>query len=187
MSTNQTAALTRIARRRARPGQEAEYESRVREMFNAMRKFPGFRGADLIPPESTGGEHQVVVRFDSERALQAWDESPERAHHHEILRQYADGEPEYRRLSGLEAWFAGPVLPATMHPPRTRMSVVTWLGIFPTVSLYLYLLGPLLEPLPFLARTAILTALIVPTMTWVVMPRLTRLMKGWINPAAPRA
>ena len=71
-----------------------------------------------------------------------------------------------------------------MHPPRVRMAVVTWLGIFPTVSFFLWFVLPYLQSLPFLPRTAILTALIVMTMTWVVMPRLTRLMRGWLNPAA---
>jgi len=75
------------------------------------------------------------------------------------------------------------VVPATMHPPRMKMAVVTWLGIFPTVSFFLWFVLPWLQPLPFLPRTAILTALIVATMTWVVMPRLTRLLRGWLSPA----
>ena len=95
----------------------------------------------------------------------------------------AEDEPAYRTLTGLEAWFTPPVVPPSLHPPRGRMTVVTWLGIFPTVSLYLWLLAPLLADPFFLARTAILTALIVPTMTYAVMPRLTRLLKNWLNPA----
>ena len=84
-----------------------------------------------------------------------------------------ENEPEYRNLSGLEAWFTPAVVPASMHPPRIRMAVVTWLGIFPTVSLVLGLIAPLLMPAPFLLRTALLTALVVFIMPWVVMPRLT--------------
>jgi len=78
------------------------------------------------------------------------------------------------------------VVPASMHPPRAKMAVVTWMGIFPVVSLYLWLvsLWPGFVELPFLPRTAVFTALIVATMTWVVMPRLTRLMRGWLNPVA---
>ena len=93
---------------------------------------------------------------------------------------------EFRKLSGLEAWFEPAVVPASMHPPRVKMAVVTWMGIFPVVSLYLWLvsLWPGFQDLPFLPRTAVFTALIVATMTWVVMPRLTRLMRGWLNPAA---
>lgn len=187
MSSDAAAApVTRIARRRAKAGCETDYERLIREMFRRMREIPGFLGADLLPPETPGGEYQVVVRFASEAQLQAWDASPERAKVHARLREVAEGEPEFRSLSGLEAWFAPAVVPATMHPPRARMAVVTWLGIFPTVSLVLWLAAPLLATWPFLLRTAALTALIVVTMTWVVMPRLTRGLRGWLNPTAKR-
>lgn len=190
-SSPAAAPVTRIARRRAQPGREAEYERRVREMFAAMGELPGFLGADLLPPArgdgaregEAGGDYQVVVRFASEAALHAWDVSAARARCHARLREVAEGEPDYRRLSGLEAWFAPAVVPATMHPPRARMAVVTWLGIFPTVSLVLWLVAPLLASWPFLLRTAVLTALIVAVMTWGVMPRLTRWLRGWLNPA----
>lgn len=177
------APITRIARRRALAGKEKEYEATIREMFVAMHATSGFLGADLIPPERPGEDYQVVVRFACEAALKLWDESAQRAHFRERLVHLAEDEPAYRTLTGLEAWSTPPVVPPSLHPPRGRMTVVTWLGIFPTVSLYLWLLAPLLADLPFLARTAILTALIVPTMTYAVMPRLTRLLKNWLNPA----
>lgn len=180
------APVTRIARRHALPDREAEYEALVREMFGKMRASRGFMGADMIPPEEAHGEYQVVVKFASEADLQAWDESAARAEMHKRIREVAEDEPEYRRLSGLEAWFTGAVVPASMHPPRFRMAVVTWMGIFPVVSFYLWLVSmwPGFVELPFLPRTAVFTALIVATMTWGVMPRLTKLMRGWLNPAS---
>lgn len=179
------ARITRIARRRARPGHETEYEAMLREMLARMREHKGFLGGDLIPPETAGEEYQLVVRFASEAELQAWDMSEDRLQLLERMKDVAEGEPEFRKLSGLEAWFEPAVVPASMHPPRVRMAVVTWMGIFPVVSFYLWLvsLWPGFQGLPFLPRTAAFTALIVATMTWVVMPRLTRLMRGWLNPA----
>ena len=176
------APVTRIARRQAKPGREREYEATIREMVGAMRKHKGFLGADLLPPESEGGDYQVVVNFGSEAELAAWDDSTERSDFHVRLREVAANEPEYRRLSGLEAWFAPAVVPASMHPPRAKMAFVTWLGIFPTVSFYLWLvsLWPGFVEQPFLPRTAVFTGLIVITMTWLVMPRLTRLMRGFL-------
>ncbi|WEN41969.1 hypothetical protein CKCBHOJB_01551 [Thauera sp. GDN1] len=176
------ARITRIARRRARPGREAEYEVMLREMLASMRKHKGFQGGDMIPPETPGEEYQLVVRFASEAELQAWDMSEDRLELLERMKEVAEGEPEFRKLSGLEAWFEPAVVPASMHPPRARMALVTWLGIFPTVSFFLWFVAPWLQPIPFLPRTALLTALIVITMTWVVMPRLTRLLRGFLNP-----
>jgi antibiotic biosynthesis monooxygenase (ABM) superfamily enzyme len=178
--------VTRIARRRAQPGKEAQYEALIREMFERMRRSPGFLGAEMVPPEQAGGFYQIIINFRSEADLAIWDASPARADIHRQAREVAEAEPEYRSLSGLEAWFAPAVVPATMHPPRVRMAVVTWLGIFPTVSFFLWFVLPFLQGLPFLLRTAVFTALIVVTMTWVVMPRLTRLMRGFLNPHAAK-
>ncbi len=178
--------ITRIARRRAQPGKEAQYEALIRELFEAMHKTPGFLAAEMVPPEQAGGFYQVIVHFRSEADLQVWDACPARARLHQRIREVADAEPDYRSLSGLEAWFAPAVVPASMHPPRVRMALVTWLGIFPTVSFFLWLVLPYLMGLPFLLRTAVFTALITVTMTWIVMPRLTRLMRGFLNPQATK-
>lgn len=180
------AHVTRIARRRARAGLEREYEALVHEMFAAMREAPGFLGAQMIVPEAPGGDYQVIAHFRTEADLKAWDESAARAALQPRLCDAGENEPEYRVVTGLEAWFGPQVIAPTTHPPRARMALVTWMGIFPTVSLALWLIAPLLAPLPFLPRVALLTGLIVVTMTWVVMPRLTRLMRGFLNPAARR-
>ena len=81
------ARVTRIARRRARPGREAEYEVMLREMLAKMRAFKGFLGGDLIPPETPGEDYQLVVRFASEPELQTWDMSDARLELLERLQQ----------------------------------------------------------------------------------------------------
>jgi hypothetical protein len=43
--------------------------------------------------------------------------------------------------------------------------------------------GPLLDGLPVVVRLGITTAVAVPLMTWVVMPRVTRLFRVWLYPA----
>ena len=178
------AHVTRIARRRPLPGHEEEYAGLIREMFALMKKHRGFLGADLIPPDAPGGCYQVVVNFDSEDHLAAWDASRDRDDILARMRDHAEAEPSYRRLTGLESWFEGPVVPASMHPPRHRMAFVTWLGIWPTASFFIFFVSPLLTRLglPFLLVTAINTMLITAVMTYLLMPRLTRLMKGFLNP-----
>jgi hypothetical protein len=45
-------------------------------------------------------------------------------------------------------------------------------------------LEPLVEGLPLALRLGITTALAVPLMTWVLMPRVTRLLRGWLYPGS---
>ncbi len=65
-------------------------------------------------------------------------------------------------------------------PQRYKITVVTWFGVFPTITLLLYLLGPLLDHLPLVIRTLVLSAIMVPLLTYVVMPWLTKLLHRWL-------
>jgi antibiotic biosynthesis monooxygenase (ABM) superfamily enzyme len=106
----------------------------------------------------------------------------------------AEGEPQHRVLTGLEAWFEPAVVPATMHPPKHRMGFVTWLGIWPTASFFIWLLSvlpvwpdgsALLANVPFLVRTLVITLAITAVMTYLMMPRvLTPMFKGWLAAGA---
>lgn len=61
-------------------------------------------------------------------------------------------------------------------------SVVTWLGIYPTVLLLFVTVAPWLADWPLPLRTAVLTVLVVLLMTWIVAPALTRWLRPWLQP-----
>ena len=62
------------------------------------------------------------------------------------------------------------------------MALLTWITIFPLITAIVAITGPALEDLPLAVRLGITTALTVPLMTWVVMPRVTRLLHRWLYP-----
>lgn len=176
--------VTRIARRTALPGHEEEYENLVREMFALMRRHHGFLGAEIIPPQVPGNIYQVIVHFASEADLAAWDSSADRGAIFARMRPHAEGELEHRRLNAMEEWFTGPSIPATVRPPRWKTALVTWMGIWPLSSLFIFLSGfwNADGQVPFLLMTAINVSLIVVCMTYLVAPVLTKLMQPFLVP-----
>jgi uncharacterized protein len=85
-------------------------------------------------------------------------------------------------VTGLETWFTLPGHPGTSPPPPYKMALLTWITIFPLITAIVAITGPLLEELPLAPRLGITTALAVPLMTWVVMPRTTWLLRRWLYP-----
>ncbi|MBA3950579.1 MAG: antibiotic biosynthesis monooxygenase, partial [Rubrobacter sp.] len=67
-------------------------------------------------------------------------------------------------------------------PPRYKMAIVTWLAVFPTVLIIFTLFGPLLNLLPTVLRTLLFTLTMVTLMTYLIMPRMTRLFSFWLYP-----
>lgn len=60
------------------------------------------------------------------------------------------------------------------------MAVLIWLGIYPTITTVLWLLGPVIAPFPLPLKTLCLTLVVVPTMVWGVLPFLQKQMKNWL-------
>ena len=84
-------------------------------------------------------------------------------------------------LTGLETWFTLPGRPGTAPAPY-KMALLTWITIFPLITAIVVIIGPLIEELPLVVRLGITTAIAVPLMTWIVMPRVTRLLRGCLDP-----
>jgi antibiotic biosynthesis monooxygenase (ABM) superfamily enzyme len=165
--------------RRVRPGCEAEFQQALREFFRDSFSHDGVAGASmLVPgPGSDDREYGILRTFASEKERDAFYSSPMFLEWEKRARTLTEGEPVYRQLHGLEAWFRSPQLP----PPRWKMAVATLLGVYPMSLLIGFTLSPTLRQLPLILNLFIVSALIVSCLTWVVMPRLTRIMKPWLS------
>ena len=150
-------------------------------MFEDARRFPGYLSAKLVPPESPDGEYQIIQHFATEAEMEGWNASEERALWLEKLAAVAEGDPEYRLLNGLDAWFAPAAVPVGKVPSRLRMTLLSWLGIYPTVAFLLTFIAPHLDFLPTLLRIAVITVLVAILMSYVIMPRLTRWLGWWLR------
>ncbi|MBI3370516.1 MAG: hypothetical protein HY017_02000 [Betaproteobacteria bacterium] len=176
--------VTKIIDRIPRPGMEARLEQAIKELIAAATRFPGHLGVTVTRPSPPGQPgFRMVYRFDTCEHLGAWEESGEQRRLVETANRYTQGEPRREVLTGLETWFTLRAQGAAQSPSRGRMTVVTWLGIFPLVFLYEQVLRWIL-PLdtPVVLAIAANTALVVPTISYIVGPRLTRLFKKWLYP-----
>jgi antibiotic biosynthesis monooxygenase (ABM) superfamily enzyme len=65
------------------------------------------------------------------------------------------------------------------NPPKYKSVVALTLGLYPLVVVGNLWVATYLEFLPLLVRLLVMTATYVTLMTYVVMPLVTRLLRGW--------
>lgn len=67
--------------------------------------------------------------------------------------------------------------------PKWKMAVMIWLGIYPVITLVIMLVFPYMNenhwPIPL--RTLAITLMVVPLMTFVMLPFLQKLLKSWLQ------
>ena len=181
-STDEDPPVTAVASRRVKAGKEQEFEEWVSGILGAAEEFSGYLGSNVIRPrDDDDDEFQIVFKFDHASNLKRWEESEER---HAWLRQVQPlvHEENVRVLTGLETWFTLPSRPGEPAPPRYKMAVVTWIAVFPIATAIFAVTQPLLGGLPTVLRTLVFTLIMVTTMTYGVMPRMTRLFSFWLYP-----
>ena len=139
---------------------------------------PGFLGSGILRPHTADQDWHVVYRFADPESLAGWESSDVRA---EWLRKADDlvEETAVSRVSGLETWFELPGRTAPA-PARWKMFLVTLAAIVPLVLLMNLTVLPLLSDWPLVARTLVFSGSFTGLMTWVVMPRVTRLFRRFL-------
>jgi antibiotic biosynthesis monooxygenase (ABM) superfamily enzyme len=166
--------------RRVRPGCETDFQQALREFFQASFAHGGVLGASMLtpPPGSDSREFGILRTFADENERDSFYASPLFQAWDARARTLTEGQPEYRQLHGLEAWFSSSGGP----PPRWKMAVATFLGVFPTAAILNLTLGSAIRPWPFILGSAVFNACMVALLTWVVMPLVTRVLHKWLHP-----
>lgn len=172
--------------RHVRAGKEAEYDDWVKRIIATASRFPGHLGVDVLKPApGSGGEYVLLTRFDSDEHQRIWEASAERAAFLAQLSLLTEGEDKVTRVSGLEFWFSLPEVPARSAPSQHKMALVLCVVVFVLVLLMNLLFGKYLAQLPLVLRVAVLSVVQVLLLTYVVMPRVTGLLKNWLYRRTP--
>ena len=167
--------------RMVRAGREREFERLLQEFFQDAARQPGVCGAYLLRPFAgvATREYGILRSFASERDRDEFYGSDLYRRWNDAVAPLVEGPPQRQELHGMEAFFRGPADAA--GPPRWKMAVVTWIGVNPAVYVFAKAV-PAAVQLPMLAGLLVVNAFVVASLTWILMPILTKLLGGWLNP-----
>lgn len=183
LGTDEGSQVTAIISHVVRPGREQGYKEWFHGIAADARKFKGHLGVSTIRPhDHAHPEYVVILKFDRYDNLKTWLESDTRRGWIERLQPLIEQPEVIQALTGLETWFTLPNKSPKAPPPRYKMAIMTWMGVFVTLAVVSRLLTPILSNLPILLNQLITTGLVVAVLTYLIMPRLTKLFKRWLYP-----
>jgi uncharacterized protein len=68
----------------------------------------------------------------------------------------------------------------SLTPPRYKVALITWAGAYAVITSVLAVLGPTIARWPLPLRTLALSVVMVTTLTWLVIPSLSRAFRRWL-------
>ncbi len=168
--------VTVTVARTVRPDRREAFERWAHDALARAADFPGNLGATLLRPGAGSSEYHLVYRFADDESLAGWERSPERRRMLAQLAEMVDDE-RYARVSGLDSFFTRPPQPG----PRWRLTVLTIAAVFAVTS-GMQLVLPYLAGWPTALRLLLSATVVVVLLGHVLMPALTRLLRGWLHP-----
>lgn len=161
-------------------GRERDYEQWISSITAQSSLFPGHLGVNVLRPTAGSRRYTIIYRFDNIAHAEAWQQSSQRQQWMSKIDGMVDGEAEFKTATGLEAWFDFPQVAGNKQPVKWRMSLVLMFVVYNLIIAINYLLAPWIGDWGLHARTAVVVALQVVLMTYLVMPRVTHYIKGWL-------
>lgn len=173
---------TLLVSREAHPARLRDFEDALTATVEEAIRFPGQLGITVLkPPPGAPLEYRLLVRFDSQAHLDHWLESDEARRCYARIAAHEARPAQLERATGLEAWFETPLSAATAPaPPRRKIAIATWMASFPVITFWSLLLHPWLGDAPLVVRALVLSGLMVVSLTYVVMPLLTKWLAPWL-------
>jgi len=172
---------TLVVSRKIKSGQREAYEDWLQRLIQTMREFPGYRGLTTLAPEGVDSDvRYLICRFDNKTALDNWEKSDLRNKLVDEVKNYST--QYYERTTGMETWFSLPNMKTVRAPPKWKMLIVTFLAAYAVSFIPHFLVAPYMASWSFLASNLVYTGILVVTLTYFAMPRLSILLRRWLYP-----
>ncbi|MCD0502437.1 antibiotic biosynthesis monooxygenase [Bordetella petrii] len=179
MTAHLPAPVTMLVTRHISPERYGDFLAWMRQGEILAAGFPGFLGSGVLQPPEGGDQYQIVLRFNDAGSLARWENSLPRRMWLERGSSLVRAS-RVDRASGMDAWFG----PPRSAPPRWKQAVSIWLAYFPMLLLFSALLNDQLSAMPLFWRVLVTTACMTPVLSFICIPVITRLLRGWLQPAA---
>lgn len=171
--------------------QEPLFKRWYDDLIVAASQYQGYARTDRCPPFDCGDgviKWYSIIHFTEPEHLNRWLRSEKRQR---LLDDGSEFFLAYRYKSfttGLEGWFSSQSGDSEQHnlgPPAWKQVLAVVLGLYPTImvqSLIFTALG-IMQSWPTPAALVINNLITSSILTWLVMPRISRMFKFWLRPA----
>ena len=164
------------------PAFGAKYEAWLKKITPIAARFPGHQGITILRPTERGGRYTLLLRFATLELAQDWFQSAARKALIAEVEPYLTRGENIEIKTGLEFWFKPPA--GKTAPSPLKQSIVTLTVFYPLTLIVprLWNMAAQVAPTlgnPFVANLFV-DATIVGLLTYVFMPRATRLVSRWL-------
>jgi antibiotic biosynthesis monooxygenase (ABM) superfamily enzyme len=162
-------------------GAERRYEEWTKEILSAVSRYPGYLGREVFLPTAGNRKYTIIVRFDTDEHLKDWTESDARKEFISRASDLLEKGDQNEIRTGIDFWFT----PEATRPPKAwKQFLLTASAVYPLSLILPRLLAPLYRVAPALGHPLIsallMAALLTGLLTFVIMPRYTRLVRRWL-------
>ena len=162
-------------------GKEHAFEEALKQVIQKALTYEGYEGIQIIRPNAkASNEYILLIRFNTEANYHIWANSAPRNEWFKELKDYVYKESEIRYEEGLEFWFSLPEVTGTKPPTKWKMAILTWFVIYPSVLALSTIAGIYLGFLPLAIRMLLVSMTLVSLMTYLIMPKITKVFAFWI-------
>jgi antibiotic biosynthesis monooxygenase (ABM) superfamily enzyme len=181
VSTSQDKSVAFIITHTVKAGEGERYERWLADILGAVSSFPGYLGRQVFPPAQGARKYTTIVHFDSHDHLEAWAESDKRKSFVGGVTDLLEKGDLHQIRTGVDFWFTPE---GVVSPKPWKQFLLTLTAVYPLSLIIPRLLDPLFRVAPFLGNQLIsgllVAAILTALLTFVVMPRFTRLVERWL-------
>jgi antibiotic biosynthesis monooxygenase (ABM) superfamily enzyme len=173
-------SVTVLVKRMVPSAEEQSFLDILQHLLEEFDRFPGTAGSMVFRRKVDGDvEFSILQRFAAEAEHKAWLNSPEFVRWRATVAPATPLPDHVQRYSGMESLFVTAQSPGA--PPRWKMTLLLMIAVYPMSLAVSFWFAPALANLSLFAGAFITSVIMVLSMTYLIVPLLTKLFRGWLE------